>query len=213
MYLHPAHIDIDRLLGLLKEEIIIPYLDIPVQHASDKILSLMNRGYTRKDLESLFSVLRREIPELVLRSTVIVGFPGESDEDFAELVDFIEEFPFNHLGIFLYSNEERTPSSAMDDQVPFEVANERLQELTDIQMDISHSFMSQLLGRELKVMVDTQAADTDSPFPGSSYIGRYYGQAFEIDGTTYLSASSLSSGSIVTVRIDNFTPYDIHGKA
>jgi len=129
MYLHPVHIDIDKLLRLLKEGTIIPYLDIPIQHASDRILGFMNRGYTRKRLEELFSTLRKEIPGMVLRSTVIVGFPGESDEDFAELVDFIEEYPFNHLGVFLYSNEERVPSSAMSDHVPFDIANERLQEL------------------------------------------------------------------------------------
>jgi len=213
MYLHPAHIDIVNLLRLLKEGTIIPYLDIPIQHASDRILGLMNRGYTREHLEKLFSTLRKEIPGLVLRSTVIVGFPGESDEDFAELVDFIEEYPFNHLGVFLYSDEEYVPSFAMSDHVPVDIANERLQELLEIQMDISHSFMAELVDRNLEIIVDSRAFEADSPFPGATYVGRYYGQAFEIDGVTYLSAPSLAPGSIVTASIDGFTPYDIHGKA
>ncbi len=213
MYLHPAHVEADKLIELISEGVIIPYLDVPIQHVSDRILRLMRRGYGRRELEALFTKLRREVPNLVLRTTVMVGFPSETEEDFSELLGFIEEYPFEHLGAFVYSKEAGTVAADMTPQVPEDEAEERLEELLAVQMDISESRLASMKGGRIEVIVDSLLAEDERPAEKFTFAGRYYGQAYEIDGLTYVAGGGISVGDIVEVKVEGCGPYDLFVEA
>ena len=209
MYLHPGHIDVESLIGVLKRGLIVPYLDIPIQHASDSVLRSMRRGYGKKDLERLFDRLRDEVEDLVLRTTVIVGFPGETEDDFDELVQFIEDRPFDHLGVFAFSREKGTPAFDFIDQVPAEDAEMRKEEILDIQMDISSSRLSRLQGRKVEVIIDSVLSEDERPESGIWGIGRFYGQAYDIDGVTFVGGEKFEPGTMIEARVKRVEAYDV----
>jgi ribosomal protein S12 methylthiotransferase len=209
MYLHPAHIDVERLVPLIRGGAICPYLDIPIQHASDAILARMGRPYTRSDLESLFGRLRSSIDDLVLRTTVMTGFPGETEGHARELADFLEEISFDHVGVFAYSPEAGTPAMKLRGRVPAGVALERRDDLLNIQMDISHERLNGRLGSELDILVDVALSADERPHRNIRWAGRFYGQAFDVDGVTYLRGSAAAPGAFVRARIVEAQAYDL----
>ena len=209
MYLHPAHVDAGRLVSLIKGGAICPYLDIPIQHVSDAILERMARPYRRRDLETLFETLRSSIDDLVLRTTVMTGFPGETKAHFSELVDFLEEVSFDHVGVFAYSPERGTSAMELARRVSGRVAHSRADELLDVQMDISQERLRARLGSELALLVDAALAPDERPHRNVASVGRFYGQAYEIDGVTYLKGNVGSPGRFVRARIVEAQAYDL----
>ncbi|MGD1049382.1 MAG: 30S ribosomal protein S12 methylthiotransferase RimO [Candidatus Krumholzibacteriaceae bacterium] len=209
MYLHPAHADAGRLVSLIKGGAICPYLDIPIQHVSDAILERMARPYRKRDLEALFETLRSSVDDLVLRTTVMTGFPGETKAHFDELVDFLEEVSFDHVGVFAYSPERGTRAAALSRRVSRRVAQSRADELLDVQMDISQERLRARLGEELAVLVDAELAPDERPHRNVASVGRFYGQAYEIDGVTYLKGNAGSPGRFVRARIIEAQAYDL----
>jgi ribosomal protein S12 methylthiotransferase len=211
MYLHPAHINIDELVRILSEGMIIPYLDIPIQHVSDRVLKSMGRGYGNDYLERLFDRLRMEISNLVLRTTVMVGFPGETDEEFNELVDFLERYELDHVGTFGFSPEEGSRAYNYKGAVDSGTIISRREMIRDIQMDISHEILAKRTGRAEKVLVDEIIDSSQSPAKGVWGEGRFYGQAYEIDGVVFLSGRRVEPGKFTEVHIERAEAYDLFG--
>lgn len=209
LYAHPAHLDAGRISELIRGGILLPYLDVPIQHASDRILQRMGRPYRRAELEELFGTLRSEIPDLILRTTVMVGFPGERESDFGELLDFLENVEFDHVGVFEYSLERGTEAARFRSRVPRDISARRREEILQRQMDISHARLGTRLGSILEVLVDEYLCKDMRPDPKFSFSGRFYGQAYEIDGITYLAGESLAPGKIIRARIIEAGPYDL----
>jgi len=206
MYLHPDHLS-DDLIGLIaSEEKIIPYLDLPVQHISDPILKKMNRKVRGRDLRRRIRKLQESIPDVVLRTSVIVGFPGEGEEDFRVLCDFIREIRFHHLGVFEYSREEGTPAASLPGPVPKEIRRERRGILMEIQAEISKARNTERIGTILEVLVEGRSAETDLLLAG-----RYYGQAPEIDGQVLINEGNADVGRFYPVRITEVFEYDLLG--
>jgi ribosomal protein S12 methylthiotransferase len=209
MYLHPAHVDVDRLEPLIRGGAICPYLDIPIQHASDAILERMGRPYTKRDLEALFERLRSSIDDLVLRTTVMTGFPGETAAQFMELVDFVEEVAFDHVGVFTYSPEKGTVAEKLPGRVPRRAAIRRSEELLDVQMDISQERLSARIGTDVKILVDAALPMNERPYRRIACVGRFYGQAYDVDGVTYLKGRAQAPGRFVDARIVETQAYDL----
>ncbi|UCF06213.1 MAG: 30S ribosomal protein S12 methylthiotransferase RimO [bacterium] len=209
MYMHPAHVDLKQLVALFTADAICRYLDIPIQHVSDSLLERMGRGYGKRDLVRIFDYLRSRVEGLVLRTTVMVGFPGETEENHRELIGFLEDYAFDHVGIFVYSPEAGTEAASLGDRVPVTEAQSRRDEVLDIQMDISHERLQSLVGSAERVLVDGLLPAEERPLPGVWGIGRYYGQAYEIDGVTFLSGTAREVGSFVTAQIDDAQAYDL----
>ncbi len=204
MYLHPARIDAERLAATIRSTNVIPYLDIPIQHVSDTVLEGMGRGYTEKDLRSIFDTLRSSIDGLVIRTTLMTGFPGETDEDFECLASFIEEYRLDHAGIFRWSPERGTPASSFGERVADEIISERLEELSSLQFDISADILAGMEGREIDVLVDMRSETGVS--------GRWYGQAPEIDGSVWLADPSALPGSIGKAVVTRSEAYDLFAR-
>jgi len=209
LYLHPAHIDVERLLALIESGAICPYLDIPVQHASDRILDLMGRGYTRADLHRIFGTLRTRSERIVLRTTVMVGYPGETDSDFEELLHFLDEISFDHVGVFTFSPEKGTKALSQGPSVEEEERCRRRDEVLALQMDISHERLAARVGTVERILVDEVLGETERPSPSVWGTGRFYGQAYEVDGFTYLSGTVRDPGTFVSVYIYNANAYDL----
>jgi ribosomal protein S12 methylthiotransferase len=189
----------------------LPYLDLPLQHGSDRMLAAMRRPERRATIRERISWLRDAIPDLTLRTTVIVGFPGESDEDFGELVDLLEEIRFDRVGAFTYSVEEGTPAATMDDQVPESLARERLETLMDVQRGISLEKNLDQVGNERWVLVD-EVLSGDEASDGFDAVGRTEGQAPGVDGVTHLTVPdgrAVKPGEFVKVRIVDAHEYDL----
>jgi ribosomal protein S12 methylthiotransferase len=206
MYLHPAHVN-DRLIGKWRHARVVPYLDIPIQHADDGILRAMRRGVTARRMREVLQAFREAIPGLTLRTTVLVGFPGESEAAFANLLDFIEEVQFDRLGVFTYSAEEGTPATLMDGQVPPEVATERARIVQECQDRMAWERHKALLGTIQTLLVDGPSED-----PAFPWEGRTAGQAPEIDGVVYLRDRGLVPGSFAQVRIVEVEGYELVGE-
>ncbi len=205
LYLHPLNISDDLIKVIGERRAVVKYLDVPIQHGSTNILERMNRRYTREHLRDLFRRIRGEIDEAVLRTTVMVGFPGETERDFGELLEFIEEIGFDHLGGFVYSREGGSTSFSMENQVPNEVAQDRLEELLTVQSEISFSKKKAYLGKELTLLLEEQE--------GEILKGRYYGQAPEIDGNVSLSGSDREYvGDFIRAKIVGTDHYDLRAK-
>jgi ribosomal protein S12 methylthiotransferase len=204
MYLHPSRLDAERLSRIIKSTKVIPYLDIPIQHVSDPVLARMRRGYTERDLRSMFDILRSSEEDLVIRTTLMTGFPGETAEDFARLTGFLEEYMFDHAGIFRWSPERGTPAAHLDDRVPDEVISERLEELSSLQFDISADILAGMEGREIDVLVDRRTE--------ADLSGRWYGQAPDIDGTTWLEDSEALPGMIGRAVVERSEAYDLFAR-
>jgi ribosomal protein S12 methylthiotransferase len=209
MYLHPAHIDPVELLHLVDEGVILPYLDIPVQHASDFILRRMDRGYGSEYLKRIFGIMRSEHESLVLRTTVMVGFPGEREEDFLELIGFLERFEFDHVGVFEFAAMPGTKAADMESAVKVEESRFRKDEILDLQMDISQSRLSRLQNRRLELVVDEVIPPEMKPADSIWGIGRYYGQCYEIDGVAYLSGNKAEVGSSIYSTVKSVDAYNL----
>ena len=181
MYCYPEEI-YDELIRVMKEEPkICHYLDIPIQHASDSILKRMNRKTNRAELTERIAKLREEIPDIALRTSLIAGFPGETEEDHEELMEFIDEIEFTRLGVFTYSAEEGTKAAEMDGQVQEEVKEERRDRLMELQQEISSDLSQSQIGKVMTVMIEGKVADENA------YVGRTYMDAPNVDG--YISVS------------------------
>lgn len=208
LYTHPAHYTDELIDAVAREAKICKYLDIPIQHISDKILKKMNRRTSKQDIIELIDRLRERIPGIVLRTSVIAGFPGETEADFKELLEFVKEGRFERLGAFTYSKEDGTPASKMPKQVPADVKVERVDRIMKAQQEISLAFNRTFIGRTLKVLIDEPVEGEDG-----EYIGRTEFDAPEIDGIVYVSGKGLKKGSFYDVKITDALEYDLVGEA
>lgn len=213
MYLHPRSIDLERLIGVIKDGKIIPYLDIPIQHASDRILSSMGRGYGRVYLEELFGVIKTELPDIVLRTTVMVGFPGETEEEFYELLDFLERYEIDHVGVFGYSPESGTRAFSYPGRVDYDIIEERKSRIIDIQMDIFGDHIVKRVGGEEMVLVDSLIEPMERPRDDVWGMGRIYGQAYEIDGVVFLKGRKSPVGEFVRARLEEAEYFDVFARS
>lgn len=210
-YVHPAGLDVGYLRRLLELPSVVPYLEMPVQHASNRILARMARSHDREAAVRLLQDARRAFPDIVIRSEVIVGFPGETDAEMEELKAFIEEFRFDSLGIFPYSPEPGTKAATLPDRVDPATVRDRVEELSSLQEAISFGARSRFVGRTLPVLVD-RTADAEEA-DGARFAGRFHGQALEVDGEVYIEGDGIEVGSFVEVRITDAGPYDLAGIA
>jgi ribosomal protein S12 methylthiotransferase len=206
MYLHPAHVN-DRLVEKWARARIVPYLDMPVQHGDDGILRAMRRAVTARRMKDIVAQFRGAIPGLTIRTTVLVGFPGETEAAFDNLLAFIEDAAFDRLGVFTYSVEEGTPAATMPDQVPAEVMAERAQQVQELQDRLVWPRQKVLVGTAQTVLVDGPSEDPAFPFEG-----RTAGQAPEIDGVVYLRNGKLTPGRFADVRIVEVDGYELVGE-
>jgi len=206
MYLHPAHVN-DRLVDKWARARIVPYLDMPVQHGADGILRAMRRAVTARRMKDILAQFRGAIPGLTIRTTVLVGFPGETEAAFDNLLAFIEDAAFDRLGVFTYSVEEGTPAATMPDQVPAEVMAERAQQVQELQDRLVWPRQKALVGTGQTVLVDGPSEDPAFPFEG-----RTAGQAPEIDGVVYLRNGKLTPGRFADVRIVEVDGYELVGE-
>ena len=205
-YMYPDSVT-DELIQVMKtEDKICKYFDIPIQHVSDSILQNMGRAKTGAHLKDILYRIRREIPNATFRTSVIVGFPGETQEDFKELRDFLEEFQFDYVGVFKYSREEDTKAYDMYNQVPEEIKEERWVELTNLQSKIAENKNRGMLGQTVEVMIDGVSTE-------SEYLleGRTKGQALEIDGKVLTNDGTAKPGEIVKVKLEQNFDYDFIG--
>lgn len=207
LYCYPEEIT-DELIAVMKqEEKVCPYLDMPIQHASDKVLKRMGRRTDRAQLEGVIEKLRREIPDICLRTTLITGFPGETKKDHEELLSFVEKMQFDRLGVFTYSQEEGTPAAAMKEQIEESVKEERRAKLMELQQEIAFCKAENMIGRILTVMVEGKIADEDV------YVTRTYKDAPEVDGYLFLNTTAeLMTGDFVKVQVTGSNEYDLIGE-
>lgn len=204
LYLYPTAIS-DRLLSVMAEEHkICRYLDIPLQHSEDRILKAMGRAGTKKSLKREIGKIRKTIPEITLRTSLIVGFPGETEEDFAGLMNFVEEMRFERLGVFSYSREEGTPASKLRGAVSKAVRERRCDEIMRLQSEISLEKNRGLIGNRFRALID----DVD----GGIAIARLSSQAPEIDGVVFIEGGPVQRGEFVRVRITEAFDYDLKGE-
>jgi ribosomal protein S12 methylthiotransferase len=206
MYAYPSRFP-DNLIDEIKNnEKVCKYLDIPLQHISDNILKSMRRGITSRQTRELLSQLRGEIPGLVLRTTFIVGYPGETDNEFQELCDFVEEFKFEKMGTFTYSQEENTESYNLGDPIPDDIKKERQSRLMEIQREISSEKNSELVGSELKVLVESVEGDV--------YVGRSYRDAPEVDGEILINSNDneIVPGNFYFAEVYDSDEYDLFAR-
>ncbi len=206
-YCYPEEITEELIAVIREEEKICHYLDLPVQHASDKILKRMGRKTSQADLRRIIGRLREEIPDICLRTTLITGFPGETQEDHEELMAFVEECEFDRLGVFTYSAEEDTPAAGMPEQVEEEVKEERQAELMELQQEIAFEKAEDMKGRELTVFIEGQVADENA------YVARTYRDAPGVDGYLFINTEEmLMSGDFARVRVTGALEYDLIGE-
>ena len=208
LYSYPETIT-DELIKVVKEEEkICKYFDIPIQHISDSVLKRMNRKSDSKSIEKLIQKLRKEIPDVVIRTTVMVGFPGETNEDFEKLYKFIEKTRFDRLGAFSYSKEEGTAASKMPDQVHPSTKKSRYNKIMSMQKQIATENQEKMIGKELEVLIETKT------FDNKYYVGRSRREVPEIDGIIYVEMIDKAlEGKFVKVKITEATEYDLIGKA
>ena len=207
LYCYPEEIYEDLIQTMKREEKICHYLDLPIQHASDAVLRRMGRRTTRADLEQIVTHLREEIPDIVLRTTLIAGFPGETAEQHQEVMEFIDEMEFDRLGVFTYSQEEDTPAASMPDQIDEETKLNWQEELMELQQEIAFDRAEGRTGSVVTAMIEGKVADEDA------YVARTYGDAPNVDGLLFVqTAEELNSGDFVRVRITGAVEYDLIGE-
>ncbi|RGI86468.1 30S ribosomal protein S12 methylthiotransferase RimO [Anaerobutyricum hallii] len=206
LYCYPEEITDELIAVMKKEKKICHYLDIPIQHSEDTILKRMGRRTNRAELISLVEKLRKEIPDIVLRTTLITGFPGETEEEFKNMVDFVDSMEFDRLGVFPYSAEEGTKAAEMDGQITEEVKESRRDEIMALQQEISADKAASRIDDEMSVLIEGYLYEDDI------YIGRTYMDAPKVDGNVFVRAEEeLISGDIVPVRITGANEYDLMG--
>lgn len=207
LYCYPEEIYEDLIQTMKREEKICHYLDLPIQHASDAVLRRMGRRTTRADLEQIVTHLREEIPDIVLRTTLIAGFPGETEEQHQEVMEFIDEMEFDRLGVFTYSQEEDTPAASMPDQIDEETKLNWQEELMELQQEIAFDRAEGRTGSVVTAMIEGKVADEDA------YVARTYGDAPNVDGLLFVQTTEeLNSGDFVRVRITGAVEYDLIGE-
>ena len=207
LYCYPEEIT-DELIQVIKEEDkICNYLDIPIQHASDGVLKRMGRRTSKQQLIDTVNKLREEIPDIALRTTLITGFPGETEEQHEELMEFVDEMEFDRLGVFTYSPEEDTPAATMPDQIEESVKEDRQVELMELQQEIAFDLAERMIGKEVIVMFEGKVADENV------YVGRTYMDAPNVDGLIFVETNEeLMSGDFAKVRITGALEYDLIGE-
>ena len=207
LYCYPEEID-DNLIQVIKEEPkICHYLDLPIQHASDEILKRMGRRTSKKQLVEIIGKLRSEIPDIALRTTLITGFPGESEANHEELMGFVDEMEFDRLGVFTYSPEEDTPAADMPEQIEESVKEDRQAELMELQQDIAFDKAEDMVGSEVLMMVEGKVADENV------YVGRTYKDAPNVDGLIFVHTDAeLITGDFAKVKVTGALEYDLIGE-
>lgn len=206
-YCYPEEITDELIQVIREEEKVCHYLDIPIQHASDPVLKRMGRRTNQEELRRIIGKLRKEIPDIAIRTTLISGFPGETEEDHEELMAFVDEMEFERLGVFAYSLEEDTPAAQMPDQVPQELKEERRDEIMELQQEIAFEKAESLVGRVLDVMIEGKVADEPA------YVGRTYMDSPNVDGLIFVNADlQLMSGDFVRVKVTGAAEYDLIGE-
>ena len=207
LYCYPEEIT-EELIQVMKEQPkVCHYLDMPIQHASDKILAKMGRKTRKEELEGIIAKLREEIPDICLRTTLISGFPGETEKDHEELLDFVNRMEFDRLGVFPYSQEENTPAAEMPDQVEESVKLERQAEIMELQQDIAFDKDESMIGRSLLAMIEGKVADENA------YVARTYRDAPNVDGYLFINTSrELMTGDFVQARVTGAYEYDLIGE-
>lgn len=207
LYCYPEEITEELIQVIKEEDKICNYLDLPIQHASDGILKRMGRRTSKEQLVEIIGKLRREIPDIAIRTTLITGFPGETQEQHEELMEFVDEMEFDRLGVFTYSPEEDTPAAEMPDQIPEEVKEDRQAELMELQQEIAFDLAEEMIGREVLVMIEGKVADENA------YVGRTYKDAPNVDGLIFVeSDEELMSGDFARVRVTGALEYDLMGE-
>ena len=206
-YCYPEEITQELIETIREEEKICNYLDIPIQHASDRILKRMGRRTNQKQLREMIASLRSQIPDIALRTTLISGFPGETEEDQEEVIRFVDEMEFERLGVFAYSQEEDTPAAEFPDQVPQELKEERRDEIMELQQEISYEKSQSMIGKVLEVMIEGKVADENA------YVGRTYMDAPGVDGLIFINTDlDLMSGDFVRAKVTGALEYDLIGE-
>lgn len=207
LYCYPEEIYDELIETIRDEKKICHYLDLPIQHASDRVLKKMGRRTSRAQLIEIIGKLRKEIPDIALRTTLISGFPGETQEDHEELMAFVDEMEFDRLGVFTYSQEEDTPAAMMDEQIDEEVKMDRQEELMELQQEVSLDKNEEKIGQSMIAMVEGYLSDENV------YVARTYADAPGIDGYLFIdTAETLMSGDFVRVKITGALEYDLTGE-
>lgn len=207
LYCYPELITDELIETIANEEKICKYIDIPIQHCSNEILKKMNRRTSKEYLIDLIKRLRLRIPDIVIRTTLIVGFPSEKDKHFNELLNFVKDIRFDRLGVFTYSMEENTPAAKMLEQIPENIKTQRQQEIMEVQQVISLEKNREKIGKKLDVLIEEKIKGTNE------YLGRTRGDAPEIDGLVYVqSKSPIKIGDIITIKVNNALEYDLIGE-
>ena len=207
LYCYPEEI-YPELVQVMKEEPkICHYLDLPIQHGCDAVLKRMGRRTGKEELKSIVELLRKEMPDIVLRTTLITGFPGETEEQHQELLEFVDEMEFDRLGVFTYSREDGTPAAEMAGQIDEEVKEKRKDELLSLQQEISLEKGEQKVGQVLDVLIEGYMAEE------RAYVGRTRGDAPDVDGYFFLNTGeTLNTGDIVRARVTGALEYDLIGE-
>ena len=206
LYCYPEEIYPELIETIRDEKKICHYLDLPIQHANDEILKRMGRRTTKQELIDIISKLRREIPDIALRTTLITGFPGETKEQHEELMEFVDEMEFDRLGVFTYSPEEDTAAARMEGQIEEEVKEERQAELMELQQEIAFDTAENMVGKEVLVMIEGKVADENA------YVGRTYRDAPNVDGLIFVNTEEeLMSGDFAKVKVSGAVDYDLIG--
>lgn len=205
-YAFPTGFPMDVLDAMAERENICNYLDIPLQHGSTKMLKLMRRGTTREKTEALLGEMRSRVPDIAIRTTLIAGHPGETQEDFEDMVDFVQQSRFDRLGIFTYSHEEQTHSFSYEDDVPDDVKQERANHVMQVQEEISHEINQTKIGKEFKVLIDRKES--------GHFVGRTEHDSPEVDNEVHIDAAKhyLRVGDFAQIKITDATEFDLYGE-
>ena len=207
LYCYPEEINDELIEAIKNEPKVCHYLDMPIQHASDNVLKRMGRRTDKQELIDIVAKLRREIPDIALRTTLITGFPGETDEEHEEVMEFIDECEFDRLGVFTYSREEDTPAAVMPDQIDEEVKEQRRDAVMELQQEVSLDKSEEMVGKVIDCLIEGKIEDDDT------YVGRSYKDAPNVDGLVFVECDrELMSGDFVNVLITGSTEYDLIGK-
>jgi ribosomal protein S12 methylthiotransferase len=207
LYCYPEEITDELIQAIKNEPKVCNYLDMPIQHASNRILKRMGRRTSQEELKEVIGKLRKEIPDIALRTTLITGFPGETKDDMEELLDFVDEMEFDRLGVFTYSPEEGTPAAAMENQIDEQCKQERRDEVMALQQEISSEKSQDMIGKTIEVMIEGYLEEDET------YVGRSYKDAPNVDGYVFVNTNQkLMSGDFVKVKITTATEYDLIGE-
>ena len=207
LYCYPEEITDELIETIKSEKKICHYLDIPIQHGADAVLKRMGRRTNSEELRTMIGKLRQEIPDICLRTTLITGFPGETEQDHEQLMEFVNEMEFDRLGVFTYSPEENTPAAGMADQIDESIKEERRDCIMELQQEIAYEVAEDMIGRELYAMIEGKVAEEDA------YVARTYKDAPNVDGYLFINTDrQLMSGDFVKVRITGSYEYDLIGE-